>query len=114
MFKRLSCFFYVLFILISTLTYANELSERSAVKEIVGNKLYLKPTTVHIANNGIFLNIQGALIRVNHLEVDDKGVYIDALKAGAGDIFMGECPVCHDITICGVCTNGACPTKHWD
>lgn len=50
------------------------------IEQVVGKKVYLQPGNIQIAKNGIFLNIEGNLIAVNSLEVDEMGVYFDSEK----------------------------------
>ena len=46
-------------------------------ENFIDNKIYLKPTTVHVIKNGIFINIGGELHALNHLEMDTSGIFID-------------------------------------
>jgi hypothetical protein len=69
----------------------------------------LKPTTVYLADNGIFINVGGSLCCVNHVESDDKGVYV--FQDGISDVFIGKCLYCGDITIGGYCVNSECKSK---
>ncbi|WP_068470513.1 hypothetical protein [Candidatus Protochlamydia phocaeensis] len=115
MIKYITTCFLFLFICFSSVSFANQIKENSCcIREVIGNKVYLNPTTVHIANNGIFINVGGSLHGVNNLGMDSQGVYIDATRAGVGDWVVGECPVCRDVTVFGVCMNDACPTKNRD
>lgn len=112
MLKSITTFFLFAFICFSSTGYTSPTIETNCcIKEVIGSKVYLKPTTVYVANNGIFINVGGYLHCINHLEMDSRGVYIDAKRADVGDWFVGECPVCRDATVFGICVNGACPSK---
>ncbi len=54
-----------------------ESEHKCCIEKIAENKIYLKPTIVYVAKNGIFINVQGNLLAVNHLEMDQEGVYIN-------------------------------------
>jgi hypothetical protein len=87
----------------------------SCIKELRNNKMYLNPSTAYVADNGIFININGEMHAFDHLEMDDNGVYINLLKANNYTAMgVGTCNRCGDVTIWGWCTNEACPTKRRD
>jgi hypothetical protein len=60
--------------------YAKDDVHESSIAKVHGEKIYLKPGVIQIANNGIFINVDGRLIAIDHLEMDDQGVYFDAIK----------------------------------
>ncbi|CAF24171.1 hypothetical protein [Candidatus Protochlamydia amoebophila] len=78
------------------------------ISVVDGHKVYLKPGSVQIAKNGIFINVAGQLRAINHLEMDEQGVYFDIYRQAAhGDV----CPACHITLVWGLCMNPACPSK---
>lgn len=85
--------------------FAKEVDLGCSIAKVEGHKVYLKPGTIQIANNGIFINVAGQLRSINHLEVDDQGVYFDTLRQAA------LCPACGLPTAFGFCINPACPSK---
>lgn len=79
-----------------------------SISEVKGHKVYLKPCSIQIAKNGIFINVAGQLRAINHLEMDEQGVYFDIHKQAAhGDL----CPACGLPLVWGFCMNPACPSK---
>lgn len=77
-------FFYKSLFLITLLAYfstgsANDAycCQRLPLEEalVVDDKIYLDPTSVYIAANGIFVNIQDEVIAVGGLFSDDHGIY---------------------------------------
>lgn len=85
--------------------FAKEVDLGCSIAKVEGHKVYLKPGTIQIADNGIFINVAGQLRSINHLEMDDQGVYFDILKQAA------LCPACGLPTVCGFCINPTCPSK---
>lgn len=39
-------------------------------------KLYVQPGTVHVAPNGIFLNVEGHFVPVTQVAIDADGIYV--------------------------------------
>lgn len=46
------------------------------------DKLYVEPSSIYIAPNGIFLNIDSELYGITSLEVDEKGIFIPTPMLG--------------------------------
>lgn len=93
---------------VSICCFAKEVDSGSSIDKVEGHKIYLKPSVIQIAKNGIFINVAGQLRAINHLEVDEQGVYFDAHKqAATGDL----CPVCGLSLVWGFCINPDCASK---
>lgn len=103
---------YIMTILCALMTFAfincfaKEAELGCSIAKVEGHKVYLKPGSIQVANNGIFINVAGQLRAINHLEMDDQGVYFDAFKQ-AGDL----CPACGLPLVFGFCMNPGCPSK---
>lgn len=89
----------------STEPFADENSE-SSIQKIVENRVYLKPGSIQIAKNGIFINIDGELLPINHLEMDNEGVYFEPIR-----MKMSSCETCGLPLVFGKCLNPVCPSK---
>lgn len=93
--------------LISANCFANEFRECS-ISNIEGHKVYLRPGTIQVANNGIFINVRGQLKAIDHLGMDSQGVYFEIERmAGLGD----SCPACFYPLVYGFCVNPDCHGK---
>lgn len=46
------------------------------VGEDTDDKFYVEPGTVHVAPNGIFLNLDGNFIPVSSVSADEEGIYV--------------------------------------
>ncbi|MGE4574350.1 MULTISPECIES: hypothetical protein [Parachlamydia] len=97
-------FILMIFISISAFSYAS--NDNCSIAKIDGNKIYLKPGLVQIAKNGIFINFEEQLIPINHLEMDEEGVYFDAVKMSSENCWRCGFPL-----ICGFCFNLLFPGK---
>lgn len=58
--------------------------------QTIDGKLYVEPGTVYVAPNGIFLNVEGNLIAVNSICMDQYGVHVPNYQA----VRMVRCPEC--------------------
>ncbi len=86
--------------------------ENSYIEGFEGNKIYLKPSNVYVAKNGIFINVDNEFHLVNCLEKDARGVYLDINKeASLDNIIVGDCKHCGDATVFGICMNSQCSGK---
>lgn len=59
----------------------------SLAGQCIDGKLYVEPGTVHVAPNGIFLNLAGNFVPVNGVCVDEYGIYVlgyDAVRMMRG------------------------------
>ena len=83
-----------------------DFNEASTIQKCVDNKVYLQPGHVQIANNGIFINIEGDLVPVDHLEMDAEGVYFEPQR-----MRLEYCDTCGLPTIWEKCVNPLCPSK---
>jgi len=97
-----------LIVFVSIDCFAKESNLGYSITKVEGYKVYLKPGTIQIAKNGIFINIAGQLKAVNHLEMDKQGVYFDAPRQ---PIYGDLCPTCGFPTAWGFCINPTCPSK---
>lgn len=69
--------------------YENETSFEKNFEKIIDGKYYIKPGTILVSQDSIYLCVQGQMIPIGSLEVDEEGVYTPyAYK-------WGTCPVCH-------------------
>lgn len=102
-------FFSILVFIFLTLgtvdSYALESGLGCSIAQVQGNKVYLKPGSIQIANNGIFINIQGQLQAIDHLEMDEQGVFFDISRSAANE---SRCRVCGFPLVFGFCLNPAC------
>lgn len=106
MFRR--CFSIVVFCLLLFVAiegYATEARLGCSIAKIQGDKVYLKPGSIQVANNGIFINVQGELKSIGHLEMDEEGVFFNATRTAG---FEGRCNVCGFPLIFGFCVNPDC------
>jgi hypothetical protein len=89
--KYFSTIFCVLMTFASISCFAKEADLECSIAKVEGYKVYLKPGAIQVAKNGIFINVSGQLRAINHLEMDEQGVYFDAQRQAAyGDL----CPAC--------------------
>lgn len=88
--------------------FAKEADLGCSIAKVEGHKIYLKPGAFQVAKNGIFINISGQLRAINHLEMDEQGVYFDAYRQAA---YSDACPACGFPLIWGFCMNPSCPSK---
>lgn len=98
----------LLFVLLTILTIDGNAQEGCfgcSISKIQGDKVYLKPGAIHIANNGIFINVQGQLQVIDHLDMDEEGVYFDIRKSSE---YAARCRVCGFPLIFGFCLNPDC------
>jgi len=102
--------FNVIFGLLYSNVFANEISWVKCAKQ------YVDPSQLTICNDGIFVNIDYNLIRVNNIEFDTKGVsfsQIDSNSTRSG-ITYWICPACgyRNSVLSNRCENPAgCPTR---
>jgi|GEM_PF-3932816 len=109
MFKQgVLCVFLILIGFISNTSLAQE--PLSSIQKIEGIKIYLKPQMVQVAKNGIFIQLGEEIMVINHLEMDDMGVYFDLTKI-VGRSHLACCPLYGLPLIGGICWNEACPGK---
>jgi hypothetical protein len=101
MFKKYLTTILSFFFTLSTLSYAS-------ISHVDGDKVYLQPGSVQIANNGIFINVAGELKAVNNLEIDTQGVYFNIQRVA--DV-IEPCPSCGIPLVWGKCINPNCPGK---
>lgn len=78
----------------------------SSIHKIMENKVYLNPGYVQIAKNGIFIDVEGELLPIDHLEVDQDGVYFEPHR-----MKVESCETCGIPLVWGKCVNPACPSK---
>lgn len=77
---------YISIIVFGLLTFmsiegnASEAGLGCSIAKVQGDKVYLKPGSIQIANNGIFINIQGQLKSIDHLEMDEQGVFFNVTR----------------------------------
>lgn len=106
------CFIY--FFLLATCSFSNCFSmeadynenSESSIQKIVDNKVYLKPGSIQIAQNGIFINLEGELLAIDHLESDQEGVYFEPRK-----LKIKYCENCEWPLVWGKCLNPGCKKK---
>ena len=108
MFRKCFMILCVLMSFASMSCFANEDDLSFSIAKIEGYKVYLKPGTVQVAKNGIFIKVSGQFRAINHLEIDEEGVYFDALRQTA---YSDLCPACHLPLVFGFCMNPNCPSK---
>jgi hypothetical protein len=83
-----------------------------SISKVVGHKAYLKQGSVQIAKNGIFIYVEGQLVAINHLDIDDQGVYFDLDKVTCSSAL---CPLCARPLLWGlICTNSDCPARAFE
>jgi hypothetical protein len=58
--------------------------------QYIEGKLYVEPGTVHVAPNGIFINLEGNFISVDSVCIDGGGIYVTGYEA----VRMVRCPKC--------------------
>jgi len=58
--------------------------------QCIDGKLYVEPGTVHVAPNGIFLNLDGNFVPVNGVCIDEFGIYV----LGYDCMRIVTCPQC--------------------
>ncbi len=76
-------------------------------EKVCNDKFYVKPGTVFVSSQGIFICIQGQPFPVTQLGCDDSGVFIQS-----NDFKWGTCPACGwPLTPWGTCPNSDCATK---
>ncbi len=76
-------------------------------EKVSEDKYYVKPGSIFVSSEEIFLCCEGQLLPVNFVECDEGGVFVrsNAFK-------WGQCPVCKwPLTPWGTCSNSNCPTK---
>lgn len=108
--KKYFVYFFLLFTCVSLSCFAteyasDEISETS-IQKIDEHKVYLKPGTVQIAKNGIFIHIDGELLPISHLETDSNGVYFEPQR-----MEIESCKTCGVPLLWGKCPNPVCPSK---
>jgi hypothetical protein len=73
----------------------------------IEGKVYVDPSTVHIAHNGIFLNLDDSFIAVSAVCMDEHGIYV---VMGYDCVRMVKCPKCGNMydadNQSSVCNNG--------
>jgi hypothetical protein len=79
MLKKITTLLCALMMLASVSCFASE-DTNCSIAKIEGQKAYLKAGSVQIAKNGIFINVGGELVAINHLETDDNGVFFNIDK----------------------------------
>ena len=88
--------------------FAKDANFDCSVAKVQGHKVYLKTGAVQVAKNGIFINVAGQLRAIDHLEMDEQGVFFDGSRMAAfGDL----CPACNLPLVFGCCINPNCPSK---
>lgn len=87
-------------------TFFDEVSE-SSIQKACENKFYLKPGSVQIAKNGIFIHVDNQLLPINHLAMDDEGVYFEPSYSAK----IESCETCGLPLLWGKCANPSCPSK---
>jgi|GEM_PF-6983428 len=75
-------------------------------EKVSNDKYYVKPASIYISSDHIFLCCQGQLIPIPHIECDEEGIYIPSCA-----IQWDTCPICHCPLLFGFCINSKCPTK---
>ena len=76
----------------------------SSIAKIQDSKVYLKPSSVQVAKNGIFILVEGHLVLIDHLQLDEDGIYFNLTECSC-------CPVCGFPLVFGFCVNPDCPGK---
>lgn len=71
--KAMSFFLMGLSMLLGAVAFADT---ASLAGRCIDGKLYVEPGTVHVAPNGIFLNVEGNFVPVNEVCVDEGGIYV--------------------------------------
>lgn len=104
--KNFFFFLVVSFFLSSLSLQAVQDSAVSSVQKVIENKVYLKPGNIQIAQNGIFIMIDGQLMPIDHLEMDQEGVYFEPHR-----MRIENCETCGLPIAFGKCVNPACPSK---
>ncbi len=100
-------FFFILCVFTSFITtcVATEVN-RDSIEKIENERVYLKPGSIQVAKNGIFIHVDGQLLAIDHLKKDDMGVYFESFQAGSG------CPICGFPLLFGLfCINPDCQCK---
>jgi hypothetical protein len=86
--KKMICFFVVgLSMFLGTAAFAET---APFAGQCIDGKFYVEPGTVHVAPNGIFLNLEGNCVPVNYVAMDEYGVYV----LGYDCMRMVTCPRC--------------------
>ena len=75
-------------------------------EKISEDKLYVKPGTIFVSSDAIFLCFKGQLIPITLIECDEDGIFVryNSFK-------WGLCPICGYPLVWGVCVNPDCPSK---
>ena len=83
--------------------------EMDSIAQVKSEKAYLKPGSIQVAKNGIFICVEGKLMAIDHLKSDDEGVYFElGFKAGGSN-----CHLCNFPLLFGLfCMNPNCPCKN--
>jgi hypothetical protein len=76
----ISCMFF------STGAFATEVAPFAG--QCIDGKFYVEPGTVHVAQNGIFLNVERSFVPVNAVCMDEYGIYV----LGYNAVRMVKCP----------------------
>lgn len=83
--------------------------EENSIAHVKCEKAYLKPGSVRVAKNGIFICVEGQLKAIDHLKSDDDGVYFELGHRAGGE----RCPLCSFPLVFGLfCLNPNCPCKN--
>lgn len=106
--------FFICFFLLFSCSFLNGFSAEpapiensgSSIQTIIDTKVYLKPGTIQIAKNGIFINVEGELVPIDHLEMDNEGVYFELQR-----MKMELCEKCGVPLVWGKCINPICKKK---
>jgi hypothetical protein len=72
--------FFALNLLLGTTAFA--INTTPFAGQCIDGKFYVEPGTVHVAPNGIFLNLDGNFIPVEMVCMDDEGVYVLEYEEG--------------------------------
>ncbi|MBN9377295.1 MAG: hypothetical protein BGO14_09385 [Chlamydiales bacterium 38-26] len=70
------------------------------------SKIYIQPGWLQITQEGILIPLDHQAISVDHLEVDERGVYFDRER-----LKISYCETCGLPEAWGKCLNPKCPSK---
>lgn len=93
------------FLALIALVFGNCYSDEGFLPE-EGNKIYIQPGWLQITQEGILIPLDHQVISVDHLEVDEGGVYFDRER-----LKISYCETCGLPLAWGKCLNPKCPSK---
>lgn len=106
--KNLTLLLTLLVLSMAQMCFGEQVTEQvnESITEVVGDNLYLDCDYVDVTDEGIFVLVEGHVVRINNLSVDDHGVFTSLEKLKK--TLKGKCKKCGEKTYLGVCTNSKC------